>query len=669
MPIDQVANISISAEANTPTQENFGVPMLVGFHNLWTERSRTYSRLEAFAADGASTRDALYQAMKTAFAQRPRPPAVKVGRRASAFAQVVDLTPASPSNGKRYAATVDGTEYAYVATGSDNLAAVCTALAAALNTALDADADAIIATGVTTTGTQTLTTTSLDGAVGTGVMSPARALAFVFSSHANWDATVAVVTGTDAAGNTITENFGIPDGGNSTTTGVRLFRTVTQVVIPAQSGTNGTYTLGTVARTSQADLAAIISGGESSGSLQTLDEGDFDGRTGGDVMDPPRTLAFAFGVHANWDASNITVTGLDQAGNTITETFAIPNNGGATVAGTKRFAQVTGVSIPAQSGTGGSFVLGTTAPFTAAGGSGTKVVVTTTDAGHVTTFKGITKETITGVKNQTPDPGLEADLNAIKAVDNDWYGLALDSNSEAETAVAASWAEAQGKLFAAQSADTACKSADSTTDVAADLVTAGYARTSFCWHSGIGAQGTWLSLGLMAKQFTAPPGSDDWDFKKLAGVDVDTLTDTEFDALRVKNATVYVRTRGINVTRGGDTPDGEHVDVVRFVDWLNARMNERYVFLRANNPKIAYTDAGIAKIVSEFEAQLADGVTAGGLDPGNEDEGIDPPTVTAPRVADISPTDRANRHLPNVTFSARLAGSVRTIDVTGTLVP
>lgn len=107
-----------------------------------------------------------------------------------------------------------------------------------------ADVDAIIATGASTAGIQTLSGASLDGVVGVLEMFPPRNLTFTISSHANWDATQIVVTGTDEDGVVMQEAFLVPDAGAATLTGLKHFRTVTQVVIPAQSGTAGTFTMG-----------------------------------------------------------------------------------------------------------------------------------------------------------------------------------------------------------------------------------------------------------------------------------------------------------------------------------------------------------------------------------------------------------------------------------------
>ena len=82
--------------------------------------------------------------------------------------------------------------------------------------------------------------------VGNRDMGMARSLSIVISSHANWDATTMIVTGLDAQGNTITENFSIPDTGNTTLVSDKFFQVVTRIQVPVQSGTSGTMTVGFV---------------------------------------------------------------------------------------------------------------------------------------------------------------------------------------------------------------------------------------------------------------------------------------------------------------------------------------------------------------------------------------------------------------------------------------
>jgi len=82
--------------------------------------------------------------------------------------------------------------------------------------------------------------------IGNRVMDNPRALSVVLSSHANWDATTMVVHGLDAQLQPLSENFTIPNNGNTTLTGAKYFKQVTRVEIPAQSGTSGTFTIGIV---------------------------------------------------------------------------------------------------------------------------------------------------------------------------------------------------------------------------------------------------------------------------------------------------------------------------------------------------------------------------------------------------------------------------------------
>lgn len=106
------------------------------------------------------------------------------------------------------------------------------------------DVDAILVTGVSTAGVQTLDT-ELDGVIGTDRFVWPVNLQMVFNSHADWNATTAVVSGLDQYGRPQTEDFAIPDGGNATVTGTKFWSKVDSISVPAQGGTNGTFTVGT----------------------------------------------------------------------------------------------------------------------------------------------------------------------------------------------------------------------------------------------------------------------------------------------------------------------------------------------------------------------------------------------------------------------------------------
>jgi hypothetical protein len=118
-----------------------------------------------------------------------------------------------------------------------------------------ADVDAILAGGGSTAGIQTLLAANFNGVVGSAVMYPGRLITLVLSNHADWDATTAVLTGKDQYGNTVTENLTIPNAGNTTLTSTNLYSQVVSLVIPAQSGTGGTFTVGIAALDSSITIA------------------------------------------------------------------------------------------------------------------------------------------------------------------------------------------------------------------------------------------------------------------------------------------------------------------------------------------------------------------------------------------------------------------------------
>lgn len=286
----------------------------------------------------------------------------------------------------------------------------------------------------------------------------------------------------------------------------------------------------------------------------------------------------------------------------------------------------------------------------------TDIDVTATVAGDLFNFQMNAELTF---HDDTADPGLAADLALIAAADTDWYCLLLDSNGEAEINAAAAWTESQRKIFVAHSADSNIAT-NSTTDVASDLNAASYDRTALITSYASGNL-SYASAALAGKMLPTDPGSATWTFKTLSGITRDSLTTTQAGYILGKKANAYQTIGGVNVTRYGTAASGEYMDVTRFVDWLQARLEERIFSLLVNNSKLPYTDASVDLIRAEILAQLRQGITVGGL------SGDPEPVVTAPKVADVSTTDKANRLLPDVQFSATLAGAIHKVTIEGTV--
>jgi hypothetical protein len=262
------------------------------------------------------------------------------------------------------------------------------------------------------------------------------------------------------------------------------------------------------------------------------------------------------------------------------------------------------------------------------------------------------------VRNITLDSGIAADLAACVAEDDDFYGVLLDSNGEAEVTACAAAVEAMTALFVFDTCDTGCTSAASTTDVGSTLAALKYARSVGCYNSKRVL--SWLAASVMGGRLPDAPGSSTWCHKGYAGTPVDKIDGTAKTQLKLRNMNYYTSLGGNGNFVWGKSLSGEYVDVTIFCDWLKARMGERLVARLQNAKKIPFTDNGIAIIVSEASAQLTAGVQVGGFVAGTT-------SVTAPKAADVSLVDKGHRMLPDVTFTGELAGAIHTILVNGTV--
>lgn len=289
-----------------------------------------------------------------------------------------------------------------------------------------------------------------------------------------------------------------------------------------------------------------------------------------------------------------------------------------------------------------------------------RVITVTATSGRTLTLTGAT---ITGGASQadvvlaTTEAGYTvADgIQDVRDESDDWYALILTSRAEADQLTAAAAIEPMRKIFLAAD-DAAGIIASTTTDVLAKLEALAYNRTAFWYH---GTDNAYIEAAVAGRCLPTDPGSETWAFKTLAGVSADALTTTQSQNVRVlKSGNTYETIAGLNVTREGQMVSGRFIDQTRFIDWLEARLQERIFTILIQNDKIPYTNAGVALIEAGIRAVLRQGVDAGGLDPDSIE-------VSVPDVADVDSTDRGNRLLPDVTFSARLTGGIHNIEISG----
>lgn len=263
-------------------------------------------------------------------------------------------------------------------------------------------------------------------------------------------------------------------------------------------------------------------------------------------------------------------------------------------------------------------------------------------------------------QNTTADPGIASDLTTIRTAmdgNDDWYMGFLDSFGKAEITAFASEIDALLKTYMCTTFDADVLTA-ATTDIGSVLQGTNSARGMLCWHEApldtdLGA--AWAGLNL-----PKDPGSLTWMFKTPVGPSVSVLTPSEIAYLIAKSVNHYITVAGADMMQEGVTPSGEFFDVTRGLDFITQRMKERVFAALKEAEKVEYEDSGVAVIEAEVRSTLKLGVSKKIFAKSPA------PTVTVPKVADVSSTDKGNRILPDVSFGATLSGAIHKVDkITG----
>lgn len=282
---------------------------------------------------------------------------------------------------------------------------------------------------------------------------------------------------------------------------------------------------------------------------------------------------------------------------------------------------------------------------------------------------------VTGTLEESTAPGtlvgsITDSLNEIKEVSDSWYGtittLAYDVDDYVEYAA---WVEVNEKYFYIKSneSEIAAVADDSdTTSLAARLKGLGFDRSFIIYHSFASTEE--IDAATVSKISPLNAGTYTVKFKSLKGVTPDDLKTSQKKNVTDKNANIYEEFGGRNILREGTSSSGEFADVIHFVDWLKFRINVEVSQVFLKNDKIPYTDSGIQSIANAIETPLKAGQNRNGISPTSfDDEGVQNGGyfIETPLAANVSTTDKANRVLNDVNFTAWLAGAIHKVKING----
>ena len=269
----------------------------------------------------------------------------------------------------------------------------------------------------------------------------------------------------------------------------------------------------------------------------------------------------------------------------------------------------------------------------------------------------------------TANHGVQEDMDEIRAAGAVWYGTMQTSRVSREIRNLAAWTESNDvppTIFMAQTSEATSGSAAldaAGTDVANILNTAGYTRTGLWWHS---IDGEYADAAILGRELPVDPGSDNWALKELVGITPDSISDTYRTNLvgaepgEGKNANIYYAlTAQNNITFRGTMVSGDWIDVIRFVDFLIARIGEAVANLMLGSERVNFDELGLQQIAAQV---------SGVLQAAKDARKVSSFAVTVPDIADYTSDNRTARRLdPPITFSAQLSGALLNVQVDGSV--
>ncbi len=237
-------------------------------------------------------------------------------------------------------------------------------------------------------------------------------------------------------------------------------------------------------------------------------------------------------------------------------------------------------------------------------------------------------------------------LNGLIIDGEEFFGIVCTDNAKATITALAGWVDGKPYVYGVTSTD-------KTIAVESDQTLVGYHPSGF------------LGEVALAYMLTKEIGTVDLDGKPIGGITASEVDATEFGVLEGNNINVAVEEFGRVVVKGGNMAGGEKVDIILSEFWIKIRMEEDLATLKANTPKIPYTDNGVALLVSVANTRLKMAVNRGII--ALDGDGVPEYEVTYVPVAEVPETERAGRVYDYVKWTARLSGSIRDGTIYGEL--
>lgn len=262
---------------------------------------------------------------------------------------------------------------------------------------------------------------------------------------------------------------------------------------------------------------------------------------------------------------------------------------------------------------------------------------------------------------------ITSSLNSLVDQHNDWYFFLLADRKPESIQEAATWINANGKVFITSNRpfDPSDSSYFDVSAIKTLVQNISSDRCAFFAHDGGTGVDQCLDAAIVGRMAAVDPGTATWKFKRLNGVSVTTYTTTQLGDLASANVNTYVNSMGDIVTSDGKTTKGSYIDIQIAKDWLKARITENLTQLLHSQDKISYDDTGIALVVGRLKENLRNAVAEKVIATDVDGNGLW--SITVPNRENIPTNARASRVLTDIYWEATIAGAIHNVSVTGVL--
>ena len=246
-------------------------------------------------------------------------------------------------------------------------------------------------------------------------------------------------------------------------------------------------------------------------------------------------------------------------------------------------------------------------------------------------------------------PALVDLLNNV--YDKDWYYLLCADNTQNTVIALADVIEAKKrKMFVTRT---------NLSTVVTAVKAKKYQRTVVFFHETVDE---YADAGLVGECGAQTVGSITWKFKTINGLTPADYIQTKIDTIHNDGAICYVTKAGDNITSEGITVSGEYIDVINAMDWIQFNIEYRVQKLFNSNPKIPYTNNGIAMLENEvigvLQSAYGNGIIA-------DKDNIPEYSTDFPGRSETSEEDRRKREYNLGSFEAVIQGSIHLAVIRG----